>query len=78
MKTSVELDQDKIMLAKALTSEPTIKGVLDLALDVLIKQYKRKSLAAILGTQFFDGNLDRMRERQLSENKENNTPKKRR
>jgi hypothetical protein len=63
MKTSVELNEEKVNKAKSLSNAKTIKGILDEALDCLIAQGRRKKLADILGTDFFDGDLSTIRER---------------
>lgn len=63
MKTSVELSESKIELARSLSGAKTIKDILDQALDALIAQNRRKDLAHLLGTDFFDGSLDILRER---------------
>lgn len=63
MKTSVELNSEKVSLAKSLTGGKTLKEVLDQALDCLIAQGRRKNLASIIGTDFFEGDLDNLRER---------------
>lgn len=63
MKTSVELDDTKLELARSLTGIKTIKDILDHALDAYIAQNRRKDLANLLGTDFFEGSLDILRER---------------
>lgn len=63
MKTSVELDQKKVELAKSLRGVKTIKELLDKALDSYIAQNKRQNMADLMGTGFFDGDLDQLRER---------------
>ena len=63
MKTSVELDEKKVALAKKLGMTTTLKDLLDQALDAYIAQARRKSMSELLGTGFFEGNLDTMRER---------------
>ncbi len=63
MKTSVELDKQKLELAKKLSRVGTIKELLDKALDALIAQQRRNVVADMLGTGFFEGDLDEMRGR---------------
>jgi len=63
MKIAVELSDSKVALARSLSGAKTIKDILDQALDALIAQNRRKDLAHLLGTDFFDGNLDNLRER---------------
>ena len=61
MKTSVELEKEKLELAKKLTGVGTIKEVLDKALDAYIAQARREAMLGLLGTNFFDGDLEKMR-----------------
>jgi len=63
MKTSVEIDEKKVKQAKALSSETTLKKVIDRALDAFIARQRRLSMLGILGTPFFEGNLAKMRGR---------------
>ena len=63
MKTSVELNEEKLSLARSLSSSKTIRDVLDEALDCLIAQGRRRNLANVLGTDFFEGDLDNIRDR---------------
>ena len=62
-KTSVELDQTKLAKAKKLVPAKTLKELLDRALDALIAEAKRNQMAGLLGTDFFAGDLDKMRGR---------------
>ena len=61
MKTSVEIDSKKLLLAKKLTETSTLKETVDKALDALIAQQRRFSILEILGTPFYNGNLENMR-----------------
>ena len=61
MKTSVELDDDKVRLAKKIAAGVTLRDLLDKALDAFIAQARRKSMADMLGTHFFKGKLRTMR-----------------
>ena len=61
MKTSVELAVDKVDLAKRLGKASTLKELLDKALDAYISQARRHSMAALLGTDFFDVSLKPVR-----------------
>ena len=63
MKTSVELDDEKVALAKKLGAETTLKKLLDKALDAYISRARRQAMADLLGTHFFSGNLRKMREK---------------
>ena len=61
MKTSVELEIEKVDLAKRLGKTSTLKELLDKALDAYIAQARRHSMAELLGTHFFDAELKHMR-----------------
>lgn len=63
MKTSVELDEDKVILAKKLSPSTTLRELLDKALDAYIARVRRQSVADLLGTDFFEGDLRKSRER---------------
>lgn len=63
MKTSVELDDEKVALAKRLSQTTTLRSLLDKSLDAFIAQARRQTMADLLGTDFFAGNLASMRER---------------
>jgi hypothetical protein len=63
MKTSVEIDIKKLELAKRLSRAKTTRDVVDQALDALIARSRRHSMLDILGTGFFVGDLDKMRDR---------------
>ena len=61
MKTSVELNEEKVKLAKKLSHTSTLKELLEKALDAYISNARRRSIAEMLGTQFFEGSLKAMR-----------------
>jgi len=61
MKTSVELNDEKVKLARKLSETSTLKDLLDQALDAYIARARRNSMADLLGTNFFDGNIRKMR-----------------
>lgn len=61
MKTSVELDEKKVNLAKRLTHVSTLKELIDVALDAYIARARKHALAEMLGTNFFGGDLTKMR-----------------
>lgn len=63
MKTSVELNDDKLALARKLGKATTLKQLIDQALDAYIQQMRRRSMAELLGSDFFEGDLNTMRER---------------
>ena len=63
MKTSVELDDKKVEIAKRLCRINTLRDLLDKALDALIAQDRRRSVADLLGSGFFEGDLGEMRGR---------------
>src|SRR3989344_2502720 len=54
MKTSVELNEEKVKLAKKLSHTSTLKELLEKALDAYISNARRRSIAEMLGTQFFE------------------------
>lgn len=61
MKTSVEIAEEKVALARKLGHVGTLKELLDKALDAYIAQARRQSMADLLGTGFFEGDLEKMR-----------------
>lgn len=61
MKTSVEIDEKKLLMAKKLSDTMTLRETIDLALDALIAQQRRFSMLNIIGTPFFEGDLKKMR-----------------
>ena len=63
MKTSVEIDEKKLNLAKKLSHVTTIRELIDRALDAYISQNRREAMFHLIGTSFFDGNLQIMREK---------------
>jgi hypothetical protein len=63
LKTSLEIDEKKLELAKKLSRAKTTREVVDQALDALIARTRRRSMLDILGTGFFVGDLDKMRGR---------------
>jgi hypothetical protein len=63
MKTSVELDMSKVETAKKLSKSGTLRELLDNALDALIAQSRRQAMDDLLGTDFFEGDLNKMRGR---------------
>ena len=62
MKTSVELDDEKVAMAKKLSPSMTLKDLLDRALDAYIARVQRGTIADLLGTDFFEGDLRKSRE----------------
>jgi hypothetical protein len=63
MKTSVELNEAKVKQAKKLVGTSTLRELLDRALDALIAQSRRQSMDDLLGSGFFEGDLNKMRGR---------------
>ena len=63
MKTSVEINEDKIELAKKLGNTQTLRELIDQALDAYISKKRRHALADLLGSNFFEGQLGTMRKR---------------
>ena len=64
MKTSVEIKPEKLKKALELLKTKSIKKVLDRSLDALIAQTHRESMASMLESSFFDGDMTKMRQRQ--------------
>lgn len=62
MKTSVELEIEKVELAKKLGKTSTLKELLDKALDAYISQARRHSMVELLGTHFFESDFKSMRQ----------------
>lgn len=65
MKTSVVLDPEKVQLAKKLGQVFTIRELLDKALDAYIAIARRKSVAEMIGTGFFERSLNKIRGRNV-------------
>lgn len=63
MKTSIEINENKIKQAKKLTQIATLRELVDKALDALIAQSRRQAMNDMLGTEFFEGDLNTMRGR---------------
>lgn len=53
MKTSIELNDEKVALAKKLGKPSSLKELVDHALDAYIQQARRHSMSELLGTDFF-------------------------
>lgn len=66
MKTSVEVDGKKVKLAKELTRTETLRELIDKALDELIERSRQIQMMELLGTNFFEGSLAKMRGRDKS------------
>lgn len=66
MKTCVELNKEKVELAKSLTSVTVMRELLDKALDAYIAKARRNSLLSMLGTEFFEGDVQVMRKQRGS------------
>lgn len=60
-KTSVELETEKVDLAKRLGKVTTLRELLDRALDAYIAQARRHSIAKLLGTGFFEEDGSKVR-----------------
>lgn len=61
MKTSVEIDEKKLKLAKKFGNASTLRDLIDQALDAYIARARRLSMADVLGTDFFGASLGKMR-----------------
>ena len=57
MKTSVVIDEKKLILAKKLGGIHTTREIIDKALESFIAQARRQSMVNLLGTGFFDTSL---------------------
>lgn len=64
MKTSIKLDDDKVALARKLGQAKTLRELVDHALDAYIQQVRRQGMADLLGTGFFNDDLQKMRKRE--------------
>jgi hypothetical protein len=62
VKTSVEINEEKVKLAKKLGNDHTLRELIDKALDAYIAQARRQGMADMLGTGFFTGDLKTMRQ----------------
>ena len=61
MKTSVELNEKKVELARKLGPTASLRQLLDKALDAYIAERRRGVVSELLGTSFFEGDLTIMR-----------------
>ncbi len=61
MKTSVEIDEEKLALARKLAPSRTLRDLLDQALDAFIAQARRMAMVEMLGTNFFEGDNKKAR-----------------
>ena len=61
MRTNVELDDALIKKAMDLTKIPTKKGVINKALEELVKSNTRKEMLKYLDSGVWEGNLKEMR-----------------
>lgn len=59
-RTNIELDTELLKKAMESTHLTTIKDVVNLALNELVKQNKRKSLLKFRGKVKWEGDLDEM------------------
>ncbi len=63
MKTSIELDEKKVKLARSLSDANTLRELIDQALDSLIAQQRRNSISNVLGSGLISGSTSQMRGR---------------
>ena len=63
MKTSVEIDEEKLALARKLVPSRTLRDLLDQALDAFIAQARRQAMAEMLGTNFFEADYKKVRKK---------------
>jgi Arc/MetJ family transcription regulator len=64
-RTNIVLDEGLVEEVKSLTSLKTKKDVVDLALNELLKQLKRKKLLALRHKDLWEGDLAENRRRRL-------------
>ena len=55
MKTSLEINPEKLQQAMKLIGARSIRDAVDQALDALISKAKRYEMAKLLGSGFFEG-----------------------
>ncbi|MHB8845900.1 MAG: type II toxin-antitoxin system VapB family antitoxin [Nitrospirota bacterium] len=61
VRTNIVIDDDLVSEVKTLTALKTKKAVVDLALQELLKQLRRKKLLTLRGKGTWTGNLSRSR-----------------
>lgn len=61
VRTNIVIDDDLVSEVKTLTSLKTKKAVVDLALQELLKQLRRKKLLTLRGKGTWKGSLSRSR-----------------
>lgn len=61
MRTNIELDDALVSEAMILTKFRTKKEMVNFALEALIKKMKKQELAALWGSNIWEGDLDQMR-----------------
>ena len=61
MKTSIEIDEQLLTQAQALTQAKSKDEVVNLALQRLIQTLRRQQMLHLRGNVQWDGNLDEMR-----------------
>lgn len=61
MKTSIEIDEQLLTQAQALTQAKSKEEVINLALQRLIQTLRRQQMLHLRGNVQWDGNLDEMR-----------------
>ncbi len=54
MKTSIEIDEKKVKLAKQVSSISTLRELVDHALDRLIAEKRRLNMKDLLGSELID------------------------
>ena len=62
MRTNIELDDELVAEAMAMTGLPTKRATVEEALRVLVLQHRRKTALANLAGLGWEGDLDAMRE----------------
>lgn len=61
MRTNVEIDDELISRAMALTGKPTKKAVVEEALSMAVRRKRQEELSKLFGNVQWEGDLDEMR-----------------
>lgn len=61
MKTSVDLDKEKISMIKDISKDATIKELIDKALEAYLRELRQQQMHGLLGTNFFEGDYKKVR-----------------
>ena len=61
MKTSLEIDSDKIDILKKLSKSSTLREMVDRALDSYIKELRRQDMLLFVGSDKYEGEYKKIR-----------------